>query len=75
MANRMVEAAAHARAAREDLSPDPQGSPSADDLRARARRYRLLAQTLLNPIVIEVVQACARELDAQAAAMEMTDAL
>jgi hypothetical protein len=42
-------------------------------LRARAQRYRLLSETLVNPNVIELVQACARELEAHAASIEMTE--
>ena len=70
MANRFVDVAAHARAASEELLPEPRDVPSADELRARARRYRLLSETLVNPIVIAAVQACARELEAQASLME-----
>ena len=73
MANHVVDATAHARAASADLSPETQGLHTAGALRARACRYRLLSETLVSPIVIEVVQACARELDAQAASIEMTD--
>ena len=70
MANRLVDAAAHAQAASEDSLPEPRELPSADELRARARRYRLLSETLVNPIVIEVVRACACELEAQASLIE-----
>jgi len=42
----------------------------ADELRARAVRYRRLADDLYDPRVIAEVQACARELDADAARIE-----
>ena len=45
-------------------------SPDADELRARAARYRHLADTLCDPHVIAEVQACARELDTEAAWIE-----
>jgi hypothetical protein len=37
-----------------------------DVLRTRAARYRLLAETLLDPRVIAVVRACARDLETEA---------
>lgn len=39
-------------------------------LRARAARYRLLAEMLADQRVIAEVQACANELDAEAASLE-----
>lgn len=42
----------------------------ADELRARAVRYRRLADDLYDPRVIAEVQACARELEADAARIE-----
>ena len=41
-----------------------------DELRARAVRYRRLADDLYDPRVIAEVEACARELDADAARIE-----
>ena len=52
------------------LVPDALSSPDADELRARAARYRHLADSLCNPYVIAEVQACARELETQAALIE-----
>ena len=49
-------------------------SANLGDLRARAARYRELADALWDPRVIAVVQACARQLDGQAALMEMSQA-
>jgi len=46
----------------------------ASELRARAARYRGLADVLYDPRVIAEVQACARELDAEAAWIEKQDA-
>ena len=45
----------------------------ASELRARAARYRQLADCLYDPRVIAEVQACARELDAEAAWIEKQD--
>ena len=42
----------------------------AAELRARAERYRLLAETLFDPIIIAAAQECARELETEAAAQE-----
>ena len=42
----------------------------ASELRTRAARYRRLADALYDPRVIAEVQACARELDAEAAWIE-----
>jgi hypothetical protein len=39
-------------------------------LRARAQRYRLLAETLCDPNIVLVVKECVRELEAEAAAQE-----
>jgi len=49
------------------LVPVAPSSPHAAELRARAARYRKLADTLCDPHVIAEVQACARELDTEAA--------
>jgi hypothetical protein len=46
----------------------------ASELRARASRYRRLADALYDPHVIAEVQACARELDAEAAWIETQNA-
>jgi hypothetical protein len=46
----------------------------ASELRARAARYRRLADVLYDPRVIAEVQACARELDAEAAWIEKHNA-
>ena len=45
----------------------------ADELRARAARYRQLADALYDPRVVAEVQACARELDTEAAWIEKQD--
>jgi hypothetical protein len=37
-----------------------------DELRRRATRYRLLADTLVDPRVIAVVEGCARDLETEA---------
>jgi hypothetical protein len=42
----------------------------ADDLRARAERYRQLADVLYDRRVVAEVQACARELETEAALIE-----
>ena len=47
----------------------------ADELRARAARYRQLAEALYDPRVVAEVQACARELDTEAAWIDMFSAL
>jgi hypothetical protein len=49
-------------------------SAVADALRARAARYRRLAETLLDPRVIAVVLACAMDLETQAILSEAADA-
>jgi hypothetical protein len=49
-----------------DCATDP------DDLRARAGRYRSLAETLTDIRVIAVVQACARELELEAMSSRQT---
>jgi hypothetical protein len=46
--------------------PDAPRSPNADELRARAARYKHLASMLCNPHVIAELQACARELESEA---------
>ena len=46
----------------------------ARELRARAARYRRLADVLYDPHVIAEVQACARELEAEAAWIEKQNA-
>ena len=53
---------------------DDSSSSSTGELRARARRYRLLAETLSTTSVIAAVQAFARELEGQAALMDMSQA-
>ena len=42
----------------------------ADALRARAARYRQLAEVLFDPRVVAEVEACARELDTEADRIE-----
>ena len=42
----------------------------AAQLRARAERYRLLAETLFDPDMIAIAQGCARELETEATAQE-----
>ena len=49
------------------------GHLGSDEFRRRAARYRLLAQTLLNPDVIEVVLDCALDLEMQASVFETAD--
>jgi len=44
-----------------------------DELRMRASRYRLLAETLFDPRVVAVVQACARDLETEAILTETAD--
>ena len=46
----------------------------ASELRARAARYRRLADVLYDPRVIAEVQACARELETEAAWIEKQNA-
>jgi hypothetical protein len=46
----------------------------ASELRARAARYRRLADVLYDPRVVAEVEACARELDAEAAWIEKQSA-
>jgi hypothetical protein len=43
---------------------------TAGDLRAKAARYRALAETLFDPRVVSVVHDCARELEEEAASVE-----
>ena len=43
---------------------------AAEKLRTRAARYRRLADLLTDPRVLAVVEACASELEANAAAVE-----
>ena len=43
-------------------------------LRAKAARYRLLAESLFDPGMVAVVLTCARELEAEAAGLETTKA-
>lgn len=50
---------------------DDSSSSRASELRARAMRYRLLAETLSTTSVIAAVQGWARELEKQAALMEV----
>ena len=49
------------------------GPAEPDDLRTRAARYRLLAETLVDWRVIAVVQACAHELETEALSIETAD--
>lgn len=42
----------------------------AQDLRARVARYRELARSLLDPTVVEVVETCAHELEAEIPVVE-----
>jgi len=49
-------------------TPDCAADP--DELRARAARYRSLAETLTDLRVIAVVQACAQELEMEALSSE-----
>jgi len=55
--------------------PEIAGPASADagELRARAARYRQLADALYDPRVVAEVQACAHELDTEAAWIERQD--
>ena len=66
------------RAAAPASRPRPEMSgPSmvdASELRARAARYRRLADVLFDPRVVAEVQACACELDAEAAWIEQQNA-
>jgi hypothetical protein len=48
---------------------------TAAELRAKAARYRALAETLFDPRVISVVYDCARELEDEAASVEGGDVL
>jgi hypothetical protein len=56
--------------------PERAGRSSVDasELRARAARYRQLAEVLFDPRVVAEVQACARELDTEATWIERQDA-
>lgn len=49
-------------------------SIEASELRARAARYRELAEVLYDPRVVAEVQACARELDTEASWIERQSA-
>ena len=51
-------------------SQEPRDTGAARRLRARAQRYRLLSQTLICQEAVDAAQACARELDADAARLE-----
>jgi len=48
-------------------------SAETDSLRTRAASYRRLAETLVDPRVIAVVQACVLDLETQAILAETTD--
>ena len=63
--------AAYASRPRPELAG--QSSVDAGELRARAARYRRLADGLYDSRVVAEVQACARELDAEAAWIEKQD--
>jgi hypothetical protein len=73
MANHSLDAARGTHAAAASPSPEPHELPSADELRARAERYWQLSEILITPDVIEVVQACARELEAEASWIESAE--
>jgi hypothetical protein len=62
--------AATGRSRREISGPS---KVDASELRARASRYRHLADGLYDPRVIAEVQACARDLEAEAAWIEKRD--
>jgi len=49
------------------------GSAESDEFRTRAARYRLLAETLLDPSVIAVAESCARELEMEAILLETAE--
>jgi len=49
------------------------GAVEPDGLRTKAARYRLLAETLVDPRVIAVVQACALDLETEAILTEAAD--
>ena len=67
-----VVRAAHASRPRPEISGHLR--VDAGELRAKAARYRRLVDGLYDPRVIDEVQACARELDAEAAWIEKQDA-
>jgi len=46
-----------------------EGNSGLEQLRARARLYRHLAETLYDPQIVAVVLACASECEAQAGAL------
>jgi hypothetical protein len=48
-------------------------APAAQELKAKAARYRELAETLLDPIVVAAVENCAQELERDIAAGEKAD--
>ena len=48
-------------------------SAETDNLRSKAARYRGLAETLVDPRVVAVVQACALDLETQALLAETAD--
>jgi hypothetical protein len=76
VANYLVDTAAYARAVVASCtSPETRdlGSSDAGELWARAKRYRLLSEILFTPSVIQAVQACALELETEAAWIEMGD--
>ena len=52
---------------------DAYGSAESDEFRTRATRYRNLAETLLDPRVIAVVESCARELEMEAMLVETAE--
>ena len=43
----------------------------AQEMRARAARYRELAESLLDPLVVSVVETCAHELEAKIPTLEI----
>jgi hypothetical protein len=46
------------------------GAAQIEELRAKATRYRQLAESLFDPGMVAVVLTCARELEAEAASLE-----
>lgn len=73
MASYRDETLIHPRAAGAAHSRPEMPGPfavDASELRARATRYRMLAEGLYDPRVIAEVLACARDLDAEAAWIE-----
>ncbi|HEY4266400.1 MAG TPA: hypothetical protein VGM72_13870, partial [Micropepsaceae bacterium] len=55
------------------LNNDENSFARADNLKAKAARYRWLADILFDPKIAAVVQACARELDCEAKFLEQSE--